>query len=79
MAKKSVAPSAVSTAPRPKPTISFDLPDGLPDNLPSVKKSVRLIVTGTLVEVEAKNSDYNEYDRIRVRPDSVKVEDGKKK
>ena len=76
MAKAAVAPSPLS---KPKPTIKFDLGDGLPPHLPSVNSEVTLTVKGTLVKVAAKDAEYNDYACITVRPSSVVVNGGKKK
>ena len=76
MAKKSVAPSPLS---RPKPTIRFELPDGLPGHLPQVEQAVTLTVKGTLVKTAAKDAEYNDYASITVRPSGVVVNNGKKK
>lgn len=64
---------------KPKPTIRFDMDDGLPGHLPQVNQDVTLLVKGKLVKVQAKNADYNEFDNIMVRPSSVKVEGGGKR
>ena len=75
MAKRSVAPSPLS---KPKPTIRFELDDGLPAHLPAVESEITLIVKGTLVKVAAKDADYNDFACITVRPSSVVVNGGKK-
>jgi len=79
MAKTSVKPSPTSGPLRPKPTIRFDLGEGLPSRLPAVNSEVTLTVKGTLVKIAAKDADFNEYATITVRPSSVVVNDGKKK
>jgi len=76
MAKRSVAPSPLS---KPKPTIRFELDDGLPPHLPAVESEITLTVKGKLVKVAAKDAEYNDYANITVRPSSVVVNDGKKK
>ncbi len=50
----------------------------MPANLPQVNQDVTILVKGKLIEVEAKNADYNNFDSIRVRPSKVTVEGGKK-
>ena len=76
MAKRSVAPSPLS---KPKPTIKFNLGDGLPAHVPSVNSEVTLTVKGTLVKVAAKDAEYNDYANITVRPSKVTVGGGGKK
>ena len=78
MAKKSVAPSPASTMSRPKPTIRFELDDGLPSHLPQVNQDVSILVKGKLVKVAAKGADYDSYDCITVQPSKVTVAGGKK-
>lgn len=58
---------------KPKPTIRFDLDDGLPGHLPQVGQDVSLMVKGKLVKVAAKDAEYNDYPSIAVRPSSVVV------
>ena len=76
MAKAAVAPSPLS---KPKPTIRFELEDGLPSHLPQVNQDVTLMVRGKLVKVAAKGADYDSYDCITVQPSKVTVEGGGKK
>jgi len=70
MAKRSVAPSPLS---KPKPTIRFEFPDGLPKDLPNVEESVSLMVRGKLLKIAAKGGDYDMYATLTVQPDSVRV------
>ena len=76
MAKHAVAPSPLS---KPKPTIRFELADGLPSHLPQVNQDVTLTVRGKLVKVAAKGADYDSFDCITVQPSKVTVEGGGKK
>ena len=64
---------------KPKPTIRFDLDEGLPGHLPQVNEDVTLVVKGKLVKVAAKDADYNDFACITVRPSKVAVEGGSKK
>ena len=61
-----------------KPTIRFELADGLPGHLPQVNQDVTLVVKGKLVKVASKDADYNDFAYITVRPSKVAVEGGKK-
>mgnify|MGYP001558203306 CR=1 FL=1 len=79
MAKRSVPASPLSTSMKPKPTIRFELADGLPGHLPQVNQDVTLTVKGKLVKVAAKGADYDSYDCITVQPSKVTVEGGGKK
>ena len=63
---------------KPKPTIRFDLDEGLPGHLPQVGQDVSLMVKGKLVKVAAKDAEYNDFACITVRPSKVTVEGGKK-
>mgnify|MGYP001562516634 FL=1 len=63
---------------KPKPTIRFDLDEGLPSHLPQVNSDVTLLVKGKLVKVAAKDAEYNDFAAITVRPSKVTVEGGKK-
>ena len=63
---------------RPKPTIRFELDDGLPGHLPQVEQDLTLTVKGKLIKVAAKDADYNEFACITVRPSKVTVAGGKK-
>jgi len=76
MAKHAVTASPLS---KPKPTIRFELEDGLPSHLPQVNSDVTLMVRGKLVKVAAKGADYDSYDCITVQPSKVTVEGGGKK
>jgi hypothetical protein len=78
MAKKSVPQAAVGMS-RPKPTLRFEMPDGLPKDLPEVESEVSLNVRGKLVKVAAKDAEYNDYACLTVRPESVTVAKGKKR
>jgi len=69
MSKKCIAPSPTSPS-KPQPTIHFELPDGLPKNLPDVESSVSLVVRGKLLKIAAKDGDY-EFPCLTLRPDSV--------
>ena len=62
-----------------KPTIRFELADGLPSHLPQVNQDVTILVKGKLVKVAAKEADYNDLATITVRPSKVTVEGGSKK
>ena len=74
MAKKQMPQTAPAMS-RPKPTVRFELPDGLPKNLPDVESTVSLVVRGKLIRVAAKDGDYTgEFPCITVRPDSVVVQ-----
>lgn len=71
MAKKGPAQAVPSTY-SPPPEVRFDLKDGLPGNLPSVKKAIRLEVSGTLTRVSTKTHP-TDTDTIVVSNPKVKL------
>lgn len=80
MAKAKIVSSAVAPCPRPKPSVEFDLPEGLPSGLPEVKQDVTVVVKGKLLRVQAgRKGDWPQYDSIKIQPESVAVSGHKAK